>query len=79
MIFSRVVNLRSDIGSLSSVASFIDSLIDFIPFSLGSSSGEVIGVVRPNMMEMRDPCNLGEVVRPGYAGLPNSMSLLANG
>lgn len=66
MIFSRVVNLRSDMGSLSSIASFTDSLIDLIPFSLGSSSGEVTGVVRPDMMEMRGPCTLGEVVRSGY-------------
>lgn len=62
MIFSRVVNSRSDMGSLSSIASFTDSLTDLIKFSIGSSSGEVTGVVRPDMMEMRGPCTLGEVV-----------------
>ena len=50
MIFSRVVNSRSERGSVRAFAFFTDPLIYFCTFSLDSPSGEATSLVWPLMM-----------------------------
>lgn len=61
MIFSRAVNSRSEMGSLSSLAFSADPPTDARPFLLDPSSGEVTILVELVMMRMMNHCTLGLV------------------
>ncbi len=63
MIFSRVVNSRSEMGSLRSFAFFTDPGTDLWFPLLDPSSGEATSLVGPVMMRSIDHRTLGQIDR----------------
>ena len=61
IIFSRVVNSRWEMGSLSSFAFFLAPPTDVCPFPFEPPTGEVKELVDPVMVRMRDHRILGYV------------------